>query len=44
VVLSLSPDQPFCIEYEIEQAGNIKYYLAPKVIDIIIFLLLLFLD
>ena len=31
VALSLSPDQPFCVEYSIEDAGSIKYFLAPKV-------------
>ncbi|KAK2956115.1 putative Proliferating cell nuclear antigen [Blattamonas nauphoetae] len=34
VILSLSPDQPFCIEYQIEDAGHIKYFLAPKIEDV----------
>ncbi|KAH7818468.1 Proliferating cell nuclear antigen, PCNA [Monocercomonoides exilis] len=33
VILSLSPEQPFCVEYQIEDAGAIKYFLAPKIED-----------
>jgi len=31
VVLSMSPDVPIVVEYPIEDAGHIKYYLAPKI-------------
>lgn len=31
VVLSLSPDVPIVVEYPIEDSGDIKYYLAPKI-------------
>jgi proliferating cell nuclear antigen PCNA len=31
VVHSLSPDVPIIVEYPIEDSGDIKYYLAPKI-------------
>eukprot|EP00563_Minutocellus_polymorphus_P004476 CAMPEP_0181042792 /NCGR_PEP_ID=MMETSP1070-20121207/12347_1 /TAXON_ID=265543 /ORGANISM="Minutocellus polymorphus, Strain NH13" /LENGTH=259 /DNA_ID=CAMNT_0023121045 /DNA_START=48 /DNA_END=827 /DNA_ORIENTATION=- len=31
VILSMSPDVPVVVEYPIEDTGDIKYYLAPKI-------------
>uniref|UniRef100_A0A7S4JDY6 DNA sliding clamp PCNA n=1 Tax=Odontella aurita TaxID=265563 RepID=A0A7S4JDY6_9STRA len=31
VIISMSPDVPIVVEYPIEQSGEIKYYLAPKI-------------
>jgi len=31
VILSLSPEVPVVVEYPIEECGEIKYYLAPKI-------------
>ena len=31
VILSLSPDVPIVVEYPIEDSGDIKFYLAPKI-------------
>ena len=31
VILSLSPDVPIVVEYPIEESGDIKFYLAPKI-------------
>lgn len=31
VTLSLAPDLPLVVEYEIEQLGYIRYFLAPKI-------------
>jgi hypothetical protein len=30
VQLSLSPDMPMCVSFQIEDIGYVKYYLAPK--------------
>jgi proliferating cell nuclear antigen len=31
VILSMSPDVPLVVEYQIEELGWIRYYLAPKI-------------
>jgi proliferating cell nuclear antigen len=31
VTLSLSPDVPLMVEYKMEDVGNIRFYLAPKI-------------
>jgi proliferating cell nuclear antigen len=33
VTLSLSPDVPLMVEYKMEEVGNIRFYLAPKIDD-----------
>ena len=33
VTLSISTDLPVCVEYPIEGAGFVRYYLAPKIDD-----------
>ena len=33
VRLSIVPDLPICIEYKIEENGYLRYYLAPKIED-----------
>nr|WCZ58304.1 proliferating cell nuclear antigen [Paratrimastix eleionoma] len=33
VTVSLSPDQPLCVSYDIGDMGNIRYFLAPKIED-----------
>eukprot|EP00771_Trimastix_marina_P002552 gnl/Trimastix_PCT/3690.p1 GENE.gnl/Trimastix_PCT/3690~~gnl/Trimastix_PCT/3690.p1 ORF type:complete len:261 (+),score=92.68 gnl/Trimastix_PCT/3690:51-833(+) len=33
VQLSMSPDQPLCVEYTIGDLGYLRYYLAPKIED-----------
>jgi proliferating cell nuclear antigen len=33
VTLSLSPDVPLMVEYKMEDVGNIRFYLAPKIED-----------
>merc|ERR1712154_176437 len=31
VILSLSPEVPIVVEYPIEETGDVKFYLAPKI-------------
>jgi proliferating cell nuclear antigen len=33
VKLSISPDVPMVVTYEIEDVGHVKYFLAPKIED-----------
>ena len=33
VSLSMSPDDPLVVEYNIGDIGHIRYYLAPKIED-----------
>ena len=33
VILSLSPEVPLVVEYDIEDVGHVKYFLAPKIED-----------
>ena len=33
VILSLSPEVPLVVEYDIEDIGHVKYFLAPKIED-----------
>lgn len=33
VQISLTPDLPLLVEYELGDKGHLKYYLAPKVDD-----------
>ena len=33
VILSLSPEVPLVVEYDIEEIGHVKYFLAPKIED-----------
>ena len=33
VVLSMSPDVPLVLEYNIGEIGHVRYYLAPKIED-----------
>ena len=33
VILSLSPEVPLVVEYDIEDVGHVKYFLAPKIDD-----------
>ena len=33
VKMMLAADTPLVVEYEIEQLGSLKYYLAPKIND-----------
>ena len=33
VILNLSKDVPLVVEYRIEEAGHIRFYLAPKIED-----------
>ena len=33
VILSLSPEVPLVVEYDIEEVGHVKYFLAPKIED-----------
>lgn len=33
VTLSMSPDVPLAVEYKVEELGQIRFYLAPKIED-----------
>merc|ERR1711990_1375326 len=33
VILSLSPEVPLVVEYDIDDIGHVKYFLAPKIED-----------
>ena len=33
VKLSMAAETPLVVEYEVEQLGTLKYYLAPKITD-----------
>ena len=33
MILQLSPEVPLVVEYDIEDVGHVKYFLAPKIED-----------